>query len=288
MKKRFLILFVLSFLGVISFAQTQKTVRVKNTEDFINAIASNTIIELEYGLYLLDNYVTDGYVSEDNYGQTAFYLENISNLTLRGVGQFPSELVVSNNELATVLYLKDCKSIRLENLEIGHGASKGSCIGAVIGLYNTQDISIKNCVLYGSGTYGIECVAQSQGLVCENTTIRSCTYGALALTTMYGATFNKCTFTDNSSLDIFYINNCTDVVFNSCIIKDNTNWGLGEYAQYSFNKLFAVEGEAVTLNKCLVKFNRVDFLANSKSAIINNNSLIEFNNYAKKMYENEP
>ncbi len=286
MKKHFLILLILSVFSITIFAQTQKTVRVKTMEQFYKALASNTIIELEYGVYLLDNYVAEGLVSPDGYGQNAFYIDNMSNLTIKGIGEYPSELLVSNDELATVMYFTECKNIRLENLEVGHGASKGSCIGAVIGLANTHGVSIKNCVLYGSGTYGIESVLQSSGLVCENTTIRSCTYGAISLVNMLGATFNKCTFTDNSSLDIFYISNCQDVVFNSCVIKDNTNWGLGEYAQYSVNKLFAVEGKPVVLNKCLIKFNRIDFLANSQNSIINNNSLIEFNNYAKTMFEN--
>ncbi len=286
MKKRTFILLFLITIFTVNFVSAQKKIRVKNVDEFVNAIGSDVIIELEYGLYDLASY-SAAYNSElDPYGQSAYYIENRNNLIIKGIGDYPSEIIVSNDEYAVVLFFKNCQNITLENVEVGHGASQGSCTGSVIGLSGTNGVNIKKCVLYGSGTYGIESYESSSDLICENTTIRSCTYGALSLIGFTNAVFNKCTFTDNDNLDIFYIKDCQRVVFNSCVIKDNTNRGTGEYGQYSSNKLFYVEGEAVTLNNCMVKFNRVDYLANTRNALKINNSFIEQNILEKGEFEN--
>jgi hypothetical protein len=164
------------------------------------------------------------------------------------VGEFPAEIVVDNDRFATVLAFLKCQNIRLENVEVGHGASSGTCQGAVLRAYKTDGLFVNRSVLYGSGTYGLEAV-DSRNITIENSTIRSTTYGALDLTNCSDVSLNKTTFTDNGNLDIFSVEGCINVVFNSCIIKDNTNSNPEQqHHQYSSNKLFHVDGNAVTLN----------------------------------------
>jgi hypothetical protein len=272
-------------MGVALAMSNEKptTVRVRNVGQFVVALKSNTIIEMEYGLYDLSQYISEvSYYENDSY--MGFRIEGISNLTIKGVGEFPAEIILPD-EHSTVLAFLKCQNIRLENVEVGHGASSGTCQGAVLRAYKTDGLFVNRSVLYGSGTYGLEAV-DSRNITIENSTIRSTTYGALDLTNCSDVSLNRTTFTDNGNLDIFSVHACINVVFNSCIIKDNTNSKPEQqHHQYSSNKLFHVDGNAVTLNNCLVKFNRVDYLANTRNAIRNNNSRIESNNTYKGMYE---
>lgn len=277
MKKTFLLSLCLSFLFSATYAQ--KVVRVKTVDEFVKAIASNTVIVMEYGLYNLSPYNTIDKSGE--YEVSGFQIHNINNLTIKGIGKFPSELVLDGDVYATVLRFVACKGITLENIEVGHGAMRGACQGAVIGLINTQNVIIRKSVLYGSGIYGIESDKGSSDILCENSTIRSCTYGAISLTQTNNVTFTNTYFTDNGDLDIFYINECQNVVFNTCIIKDNRS----NATEYSNQKLFAVTGAPITLNNCLVKFNSTDHFANQATNIRNNGSVIEGNLYYRTEYE---
>ncbi|TAE00906.1 MAG: right-handed parallel beta-helix repeat-containing protein [Bacteroidetes bacterium] len=279
MKKQLFLSIFLSFFISFAYAQKQNIVKVRTADEFVKAIASNTIIEMEYGLYSLNSHSqpetqTDG---------SGFYVKNISNLTIKGIGKFPAELVLDNDEYATVIKFIDCNNIILDNVEIGHGASKGYCMGAVVGLKGTKNFTVKNSVLYGSGTYGIESFEGTSNVLCEKTTIRSCTYGAIYMQATNDVIFNDCNFVANSNLDIFDFNNCKNVVFNFCIIKDNRS----EASDYSSQKLFNVQGnEPITLNNCLVKFNSLDYLANKMGVLKLNNTKMESNLFRKKEFEN--
>ncbi len=266
---------LISFISIFpAFAQTAQTkVRVKNTAEFIKAIKSNTIIEMEYGLYQFENDLNE-------YGAAGkgFVIEGVDNLTIIGVGKFPSEIVLED-EYSTVLIFYKCITIKLENLEIGHGAAKGYCSGSVVGTVETTNLSINKCILYGSGAYGIQSV-DSQTILCQNSTIRSCTYGAITMNNTKNITFKNCSFTDSGRFDIFTFEDCSNINFDTCVIKDNINSNPDEqYHQASSNVLFAVKGSSTPINltNCLVKFNRVDYLVSKKTDIKNINSVIEHN-----------
>ena len=277
---KYLLITVFSFTLIFPFfSQTAQTkVRVKNTAEFIKALKSNTIIEMEYGLYQFENDLNE-------YGAAGkgFVIEEIDNLTIIGVGKFPSEIVLED-EYSTVLIFYKCTTIKLENLEIGHGAAKGYCSGAVIKTNETTNLTINKSILYGSGTYGIESIG-GQNITCQNSTIRSCTYGAIFMTRTKNITFTNCSFTDNVGFDIFTFTDCSTINFNTCIIKDNKNSDPEEKThQYASNLLFSLVGNStpIILTNCLVKFNRVDYLVNKKTDIKNVNSVIEHN----LMYKN--
>lgn len=272
---KYLFITLISFIVVFpTFSQTAQTkVRVKNTAEFIKAIKSNTIIEMEYGLYQFEDNLNE-------YGAAGkgFVIEGISNLTIIGVGKFPSEIVLED-EYSTVLIFDKCTSIKLENVEVGHGAAKGYCSGAVIKTNETTNLTIDKSILYGSGTYGIESIG-SQNITCQNSTIRSCTYGAIYMTNTKNITFTNCSFTDNGGFDMFTFTDCSVINFNTCIIKDNKNSNPEDKNhQYSSNLLFSLVGNStpIILTNCLVKFNRVDYLVNKKTDIKNINSVIEHN-----------
>lgn len=268
---------LLNFLFYSAYAQ--RTIKVSNAKEFVAAIASNVIIELAYGLYDLNQYKQQDPMTGDIEG---FVISNVSNLTIRGTGLFPSELIIDDDEYATVLVFKNCSNIQLENIEAGHGASKGQCMGAVIRVQESTDIIISKSILYGSGTYGIEAI-DSEGITLEESTVRSCTYGAISLTNTSDVNFNDVSFTDNGVLDIFYINNCRAIGFNRCVIKDNRTDN-----QYTRLKLFNIEGgdSKVTLSNSLIKFNTVDYLCTKRSDLVLINTIIERNLYNKGTYGN--
>ncbi|MCC5943311.1 MAG: right-handed parallel beta-helix repeat-containing protein [Bernardetiaceae bacterium] len=268
------VLCTLLFCFLVSFSYAQTRVKVRNVAEFVKAINSNTIIEMEYGLYDLTEYGTIG-----EYGVSeGFLIANISNLTIKGVGKYPAELVVED-EYAAVLLFKNCTNIQLDFVEIGHGASKGYCMGSVIRFEGGEGLHVNRSILYGSGTYGIES-SNTENITMTQSTVRSCTYGAISMINTQSVIFSSTYFTDNSSYDIFYFMNCNSVVFNDCIIKDNRNTDLNVDKQYAQNKLFAIEGSGnITLNNCLIKFNSTDYFASKSGIILNKGSMIEYNRF---------
>jgi hypothetical protein len=270
MKKYILIIGIALFLIASQFAYAQKVVRVRNVQEFVTSVASNVTIELEYGLYNLSAFANPN-------GENGYNISYVDNLTIRGVGRFPSELVLDSDPYATVMIFTECNNIRLENVEIGHGAVAGFCTGAVIKAIDTKGLTVSKSVLYGSGTYGIES-RNSQNITVDNSTVRSCTYGAMYMTNTPNISFNNVTFTDNRGFDIFHFENCPNVVFNACIIKDNHN--------EENSSLFEVSGNtSVNLNNTLVKFNNVGYLANKRNAFRLFSSFVESNSFKRSEYK---
>lgn len=270
MKKHFILITLALLFTALPFAEAQKVVRVSNVQELVTSIASNVTIELEYGLYNLNDYRNPN-------GENGYNISYVDNLTLRGIGKFPSELVLDIDPYATVIVFTECNNIRLENVEIGHGASKGDCMGAVIKAIDTKGLTVSKSTLYGSGTYGIES-RESDDITVENSIVRSCTYGAMHMTNTQNVKFNNVHFTDNRGYDMFHFNNCTNVVFNDCVIKDNIS--------YEYSALFEVSGRSsVTLNNSLVKFNTVGYLANKRNAFRTNGTFIEANFYKQAEYK---
>ena len=243
MKKLLLSLTLL--LSALSWAQAAKTIRVKSTADFLHALGSNRTIIIEKNCVLnlsgvLENEEFSDFIGLDsdfdpyaeyrngkpiNYkeyrkgapviiGRTnefdgfSLWIVNAQNLTIKG--ESGAELIIEPR-YANVLGFLGCRNITLENLTLGH-TPQGSCHGQVLYFEGVNDIKIKNCDLYGCGTYGIE-ARGCNNLECTGSIIRDCSYGIMVLHGVSNFTFHTCDFYRNRDYTMLEINNSRAVSF---------------------------------------------------------------------------
>ena len=139
----------------------QTSVTVTTADEFLAAIVSDT--EILIAAELIDWSTATGYGEAsgeywywtDPYDGPELTIRNVSNLTIRGAGEGRSNTVSAVPRYAYVLNFENCANIRLENLTIGHTKEPGSCRGGVVSFWNSQDITVEDCGLYGCGTWGV-------------------------------------------------------------------------------------------------------------------------------------
>ena len=173
MKKVLCFALVLAMLisSVPAFAADQKVVTVNNMQDMISAIASNTKIVIEAG-----NYIAPAGRNEYDV-HTGIRIKNIENLTIEAKGNVEIKLNVG---YVPVFEIENSKDITFIGLSLGHDVPTGGCEGEgdVISAFNSQNITIDNCDLWGCGIVGIW--TQSSGNInVTNTTIRDCESSAV-------------------------------------------------------------------------------------------------------------
>jgi|GEM_PF-4856781 len=120
--------------AIFSDDHVVRTVRVSTAEEFLDAIASNTVIELSPGVYNLTN-ALDTIWAEDslstkrvmhNFGylrsawdEPELVIWPITNLTIRGTGNdADSTLLTANWNAATLLTFSHCKNVAIENVTL--------------------------------------------------------------------------------------------------------------------------------------------------------------------------
>ena len=163
------------------------------------------------------------------YGEPAEYtIRNVRNFGLEAA---EGEKVVISTEApyGKVLAFDSCNDITLRGLTCGHEVEPGYCTGSVIHLYESNNVMIDNCHLYGSGTYGVEAY-DSRNLCVEGTELFDCTYGLVELSNVDEASFRNCTFRDSKEFSMFSFHNSHDVILQDCQIFGNHS----DSAQYPF------------------------------------------------------
>jgi hypothetical protein len=121
---------------------------------------------------------------------------------------------------AWVLSFLNCRNITVSDLTIGHLTS-GYCQGGVIRFKNCAGVKIRNCDLYGSGTYGFE-FADCSDVDIDKTTVRDCSYGILGISNSNSITFTDCSFANNREFDLCtFAGRIEQVMFRKCFFERN-------------------------------------------------------------------
>ena len=167
----------------------QNVVRVSTVDEFLAALAPDTVIELAPGTYDLSS--AANYAGESQspyYGWTGVYSENgdpsaelelrsLENLTIRGSGMTETT-IAAVPRYANVLKLSSCRGVTLEQLTAGHTTEPGFCAGGVLSFDLCSDISVNECGLYGCGTIGVQ-ARDCNDLTVTACNVYECSYGAL-------------------------------------------------------------------------------------------------------------
>jgi hypothetical protein len=195
---------ILFSLGSVCQA-APKVIKVKNATQLVQALGSHRVIELEAGDYDLKEAWTalkkkGGKVRMDKvHDGKELVLTKVVGLTLKGVGKTRSR-IITPSAYATVLTLKNCDKIVLENLELGHWPNPGSCIGRVMGVFRSRDVQIKNCDLFGSGTIGVD-IDRSSRIEVSGSIVRDCSSWLVRAFYSKQLTFDKIEFKENQKRD---------------------------------------------------------------------------------------
>lgn len=136
------------------------TVTVKNPEELLAAIASNTEIILEPGSYILSEAAdyggegTEHYKWQEVYDGWQLTLTGVENMTLRGSGKHVT-VVETDPRYANVLAMEHCDGVVLEDITFGHIRDRGECSGGVIDLLACRNVTMNGLGLFGCGVMGL-------------------------------------------------------------------------------------------------------------------------------------
>ena len=219
-------------------------VHVETVDEFLAAIAPNTVIELAEGVYDLSTASNYGEDSESDYYSwnldgiydindvdAELIIHDVKDLTIIGAG-IDKTTIEAVPRYANVIDFKGCNKVTVSNLTAGHTTEPGFCTGGVFLMENCEDINVDTCGLYGCGTIGV------RGLDCKklnvtNCDIYECSDGAVDVTGCEEVLVSGCDIHDIGGRKNEYDAYCLFTVYYGtgfavydCRIHDNKSEGL--------------------------------------------------------------
>ena len=157
-------------------------------------------------------------VSESETDGQQLALLNMSNLVIRGEQNSSIEV---DPRYSYCIYFINCDHCEVQNLTIGH-TEGGFCSGGVIGVRGGRQNVVKDCDLYGCGTYGLDLI-ETTDFSLINSNIHDCTYGIMQLRSCVAVKFNKCDFFNNREYSLIEGWGNEGLTFDDC--RFFANWG---------------------------------------------------------------
>jgi hypothetical protein len=175
-------------------------------------------------------------ISESETDGQQLALVNIKNLVIKGERNSSIEV---DPRYSYCIYFINCENCEVHNLTMGH-TEGGYCSGGVIGVKGGRMFLVKDCDLYGCGTYGLDLMGTSDFSL-FNSNIHDCTYGIMQLRNSTAVMFNHCDFFNNREYTLIEGINNQGLTFNDC--RFFANWGDAP--------LFGIE-QTFYLNDCMI------------------------------------
>ena len=197
-------------------------VHVSTVDEFLAAIASDTDIYLEDGVFDLSTASNYGGFGGDNYVWYDTYVDGpqlvisgVKNLSITGGGADKAS-IQAVPRYAEVLAFENCENITLKDFTAGHTQSPGSCVGGVVYFANSSDLSMEGCSLYGCGVWGITLNGCGDVAV-KNTEIYDCSSGDLNFYGSRNIRLENCNIHDNGPSRV--ISDCQNVTLDGTPIS---------------------------------------------------------------------
>ena len=253
---------------------------VNTSEEFIQAIGDDRKIVLKSGEYNLSKLKKGNkHVSIESFNNSPnIRIAGVKNLHIQAEGDVH---IYIENEFHPVLSFENCYNISLSGARLGHQIEKGVCEGSVIYLENNVYCNIKNCDLYGSGTYGVESKFNSR-VILEDCNIRECTYGILFLQNTYDAGFYQCDFFENGDMDLCHFSNCNHIVIQNCVFRENKS--NNEWGPYFFFNTSGFHPQ-VEIIKCIFQDCSSTYISNYKGGVTFKDTDISSLQYQESFYQ---
>jgi hypothetical protein len=197
-------------------------VKVSDINGLVSAVASDTLILLAPGEYMIDeadmSKVDNTNIRIDD--QTGgLVIHNIQDLTIICSGKEKVDILTGNMD-ADVMVFEDSKGIALANIRTGHKDKDKGCYGSVISFKRSSDIYMEGCSLFGCGINGLELMEVS-GFMFADSEIYDCSFHIMCLSNSEDIGFSGSSFHDNRGTTLINISGCGNVVFEKCEIIEN-------------------------------------------------------------------
>ena len=228
-------------------------VKVKTVDEFLKAIAPNTVIELAEGEYDLSKASDYGKeTGSDYYSWSHEYIgdvdgnelviRNVDGLTIRGAGTGKTT-IAAVPRYANVIRFTGCNNLSVSDLTAGHTREPGFCTGGVLLIENSSNSNVDSCGLYGCGTVGVRGI-NSKKLNVTNCDIYECSIGAVTTADCEDVLVSGCDIHDHGTKEVdsyairlFDVDDSRNFTVYNCKIHDNKSEGL-LYTSNSRNVLF--------------------------------------------------
>jgi len=221
-----------------SIPQEITEITVGTAEELVAALGSNRRILLQEGEYNLTkvsaSYVNNPSVSfREEYDGPELVLTGIHNLTIQGLGDNRSEIVIEPR-YAFVMSFTDCSNISIDNIKAGH-TEGGYCAGGVFSFENSSAIRINDASMYGCGTYGLR-LERVMDMKVAGSSIYECTYGIMTVDSCADISFENCIFRDNTGFNMVTVGNTSGFAIDSCEFLRNTPYWDYPYPMFSISQ----------------------------------------------------
>lgn len=216
---------------------TEKTVRVSTVDEFLNAIAPDTNIVMQSGLYDLNTAADYGRGSGEHYRWDEAYdgpelvIFNADNLSITAAKD--ADVVISAvPRYANVMRVVGCDNFLLDDVTLGHTKEQGACTGGVIRLESSDKARINDCDLYGCGTVGVDAYRCNE-LFVTDCDIYECSYNAVAAASCRDVRIIDCDIHDIKSewANVFEVGQTAGFALVNCDIEKNSV----SHLLYSYN-----------------------------------------------------
>lgn len=264
-----------------------ETVTVSNIDEFLAAIASDTLIYMEPGVYDLteavdyaamrpfNDHISWSYVGDgETKNEYEINIKNVENLSIIGSGR-DAVTLCTQPRYANVLRFSDCSNICIEALTVGHTVEPGVCVGGVIALEGVTGAGIVDCELYGCGTVGV-IAENSRYIYTEDSLIRDCSLGGAQVRSCEDVRFTNCefygccysgwgyVFSVSSSNGFAVVNSKVHDCPATGLVSSNfgrNTFILGtEVCKNSFDAMFEMSGYDITVDGCRFSENEYNSL----------------------------
>ena len=175
-------------------------VRVTNAEELLSAIAPNTTIVLDAGVYDLSTVLDyggpggDWYFWASEFDGYTLQITGVSGLSLVGAGKGET-ILLADPRYAAVIRFQGCEDVSLKGFTAGHSEAPGFCTGNVLDFVVCENVSVEDCGLFGCGMLGIW-GASCTGLIVKDSDIYECANGAAEFSNCSGVSFEGCSIYD--------------------------------------------------------------------------------------------
>ncbi len=269
--------FVLSACGQSASAAPKEggnVVRVSNADEFLKAIAPDTQIIMQEGLYELDRAADYGIGGgsccrwEEVYDGYELLIKDIENLSISA--EKDADVTISTTpRYANVLRFDNCDGLVLDDLSLGHTKEPGACSGGVIRMENTERARINDCELYGCGIIGVDAFRCSE-LAVTDCDIYECSLNAVAANGCRDIRISDCDIykCGQSWGSLFDVRSTTGFAVVNCEIEDNTT-------QYMLLSSFAPETYILGCDTKNNLFTSAVFCISGKAPVVEGTSLHE-------------
>ena len=230
----------ISGLDLPASAEGMRTVKVSNVDEFLAAIAPDTVVYMEKGTYNLSEAsgygsIWNDYLSWENpYDGPGLILTGVSGLQIVGAGK-DETFLVTEPRYADVLTFDSCSGIELTGLTAGHTQEPGECIGGVLMFRGSSGIGVTSCGLFGCGIRGIT-AWETQQVTVKDCEIYSCSLGAVQLESCHDFEFSGNSIHD-CAYPTFQLFNSSSVVLDGKALSPNASIdlpGAGPYKKAGF------------------------------------------------------